>query len=69
MDIQCMFNSYNKLCVILFLILKNLSLNNNEEEIKEEINEVKWNILLTSGKEIKRDSLSNVNEIRKVLNK
>ena len=27
-----------------------------------------WNILITSGKKIKRDFLSNVNERRKVLN-
>jgi len=29
------------------------------------INEVNWNILLTSGKEIKRDSMISVNESRK----
>ena len=29
------------------------------------INEVNWNILLTSGKEIKRDSVISVNESRK----
>jgi len=28
------------------------------------INEVNWSILLASGKEIKRDSISNVNENR-----
>lgn len=30
------------------------------------INEVNWNILLTSGKEIKRDSICSVNESRLV---
>ena len=44
-------------------------LNSNKKLCVLNINEVNWNILLTSGKEIKRDSLSNVNEIRKVLNK
>lgn len=29
------------------------------------INEVKWNNLITLGKEIKRDSISNENEHRK----
>ena len=43
--------------------------NSNKKLCVLNINEVNWNILLTSGKEIKRDSLSNVNEIRKVLNK
>lgn len=28
-----------------------------------------WNILVTSGKEIKRDSMSSVNESRKAYNK
>lgn len=28
------------------------------------VNEVNWNILVTSGKEIKRDSMSSVNESR-----
>ena len=43
--------------------------NSNKKLYVLKINEVNWNILLTSGKEIKGDSLSNVNEIRKVLNK
>ena len=57
------------MCNSLYLILyKKVDLNNNNiKNIK--INEAKWNFLLTSGKQIKRDSLSNVNEIRKVLNK
>lgn len=33
------------------------------------INEVNWNILVTSGKEIKRDSMSNVNESREAYKK
>ena len=32
------------------------------------VNEVNWNILVTSGKEIKRDSISSVNESRKAFN-
>jgi hypothetical protein len=30
--------------------------------VNQVINEVNWNILLASGKEIKRDSISSVNE-------
>ncbi len=33
------------------------------------INEVNWNILVTSGKEIKRDSTSSVNESREAYQK
>jgi hypothetical protein len=33
--------------------------------INQILNEVNWNILLTSGKEIKRDSVINVNESRR----
>ena len=43
--------------------------NSNKKLCVLKINEVNWNILLTLEKEIKRDSLSNVNKIRKVLNK
>jgi hypothetical protein len=32
------------------------------------INEVNWNILVTSGKEIKRDSIISVNESRAAYN-
>lgn len=32
------------------------------------VNEVNWNILVTSGKEIKRDSMISVNESRKAYN-
>jgi hypothetical protein len=34
-------------------------------KINSVINEVNWNILVTSGKEIKRDSMISVNENRK----
>ncbi len=33
-------------------------------ERNQTINEVNWNILVTSGKEIKRDSMISVNESR-----
>lgn len=38
----------------------------NLEKIQS-INEVNWSILVTSGKEIKRDSISSVNENRNSL--
>ena len=57
-----------KMCNINDTCMKCM-LNSNKKLCILNINEVNRNILLTSGKEIKRDSLSNVNEIRKVLNK
>ncbi len=42
-----------------------LEINNHmNSEINSIINEVNWNILVTSGKEIKRDSMISVNENR-----
>ena len=59
---------WNEMCNIYDTCMKCM-FNSNKKLCVLKINEVNWNILLTSGKEIKRDSLSNVNEIRKVLNK
>jgi hypothetical protein len=42
-----------------------LEINNHmNSEINSIINEVNWNILVTSGKEIKRDSIISENESR-----
>jgi len=42
-------------------------LNSNKKLHVSKINGANWNILITPGKQIKRDFLSNVNERRKVL--
>ena len=51
--------------MLLIVIKKNINY-----ELLEKLNKkrkVNWNILVTSGKEIKRDSISNVNENRRSL--
>jgi len=50
-----------KLCIKEILLIYILNINSKRNPL---VNEVNWNILVTSGKEIKRDSMSNVNESR-----